>query len=80
MIDSSLSRLQRLCSDPEEIIRTCDNECGPVEWKETRVRSQRVMDGEIARDEPEATPLAHWKCETFHVAVDTVNNLMRNRF
>ena len=33
------------------------------------VRSRRVMDGEIARDEPEATPLAHWKCETFHVAV-----------
>jgi hypothetical protein len=38
------------------------------------------MDGEIARDEPEATPLVHWKREIFHVAVGTVINSMRNRF
>ena len=38
------------------------------------------MDGEIARDEPEETPLAEWKRETFHVAIDTIINSMKNRF
>ena len=80
MIDSCLSRLQRLRNDPDEIIKTCENECHQAKWKETRVRRRRVMDGEIASDEPETTPIAQWKRETFHVAVDTVINSMRNRF
>ena len=38
------------------------------------------MDGEIASDEPETTPISQWKRDTFYVAVDTVMNSMRNRF
>lgn len=38
------------------------------------------MDGEIAGDEPEETPVAQWKRETFYVAVDAVINSMKNRF
>ena len=38
------------------------------------------MDGEIASDEPETTPIAQWKRDTFYVAVDTVMNFMRKRF
>ena len=64
------SHLQAKCLT-HGIIRICDNDCGPVEWKESRVRHARVMDGEIAKDEPEETPYAQWKRETFHVAVDT---------
>ena len=80
MIDTSLSQLQRLRSNPDQIIRICDNDCGTIEWKESRVRRRRVLDDEITRDEPDETPLAQWKRETFHVAVDAVINSMRNRF
>ena len=38
MVDGCLSRLQRLRSDPDEIIRICKNECNKVKWHETRVR------------------------------------------
>ena len=74
MVDSSLSRLQSLHSDPDKIIQISDKDCGTVEWKEQTVKRRRVMDGEIARYEPDETPLAEWKRETFHVAVDTVIN------
>ena len=80
MVDGCLSRLQTLRSDPDKIIRICENECNEVKWHETRVRHRRMMDGEMASDEPEATAYAQWKRETFHVAVDTVINSMRNRF
>ena len=80
MIDGSLSQLQRLHNNPDEIIRLSYNDCGTVEWKEPRVRRRKVMDGEIAGDELDETPLAQWKRETFHVAVDTVINSMKNRF
>ena len=43
-------------------------------------RHRKMMDGEMASDEPEATAYAQWKRETFHVAVDTVINSMRNHF
>ena len=75
MVDSSLSRLHSVRSDPDKIIQISDKDCGTVEWKERRVRRRRVMDGEIARDEPEETPLAEWKRETF-----TVINSMKNCF
>ena len=42
----------------DKVIQISDNDCGTVDWKEPRVRRRRVMDGEIARDEPEETPLA----------------------
>ena len=80
MVDGCLSRLQRLRSDPDEIIRICENECNKVKWNETRVRHQKMMDGEMASDEPEATAYAQWKRETFHVGVNTVIISMRNRF
>ena len=75
MVNGCLSRLQRLRSDPDEIIRICENECNKVKWNETRVRHRKM-----ASDEPEATAYAQWKRETFHVAVDTIINSMRNRF
>ena len=58
MVDSSLSRLQSLRSDPDKVIQISDKDCGTFEWKERRVRRRRVMDGEIARDQPEETPIA----------------------
>ena len=58
MVDASLSRLQSLRSDPDKVIQISDKDCGTVEWKERRVRRRRVMDGEIARDQPEETPIA----------------------
>ena len=76
MITGPLSRyLQSVNVDLGKALAMID-----VIWKETRVRRRRVMDGEIASDEPETTPIAQWKRETFHVAVDTVINSMRNRF
>ena len=56
MVDSSLSRLQSLRSDPDKVIQISDKDCGTVEWKERRVRRRRVMDGEIARVETRNVP------------------------
>ena len=38
IIDSCLSRLQRLRNDPDEIIKTCENECHQAKWKKSFVR------------------------------------------
>ena len=37
MIDSCLSRLQRVRNDPDEIIKTCENERHQAKWKESDV-------------------------------------------
>ena len=80
MVNGCVSQLQRLRSDPDEIIRICENECNNVKWHETRVRHRKMMDAEMATNEPEATAHAQWKRETLHVAVDIVINSLRNRF
>jgi hypothetical protein len=52
LFDTALSRLQRLRSDPDKIIQITESDCETVDWKEKRVHRHRVMDGDIARDEP----------------------------
>ena len=65
MVDSCLSRLQKLRRDPDVIIGICENECNEVKWNETRARRRKMMDDEMASDEPEATVCAQWKREKF---------------
>ena len=80
MVDSAVSQLQKKRKIPDKIIEQATEEFEGAEWRVTRIRRRRMMDGELQRDQPADTAENQWKRETFHCVLDTILTFLKDRF
>ena len=81
MIESAIAQLAKLKEEPENIIKSVEEEFDPakVSWNSTRIRSRKMMDSEQARDDPALIASDQWKRETLYVAIDQISSGIRQR-
>ena len=80
LVDSSIEKIGKIRDEPEKILQIVETDFEGVQWKATRIRHKRVMDGEQERDQPASTAEAQWKRDTFYSVVDTIQGSMKQRF
>ena len=82
LLDTALQQLYTLRQAPENIIESVERDFNPeeVQWKETRLRKKKKMDGEEADDEPAATAESLWRREGFTCSIDAITEGIKNRF
>ena len=72
MVDSAVLQLQEMRKIPNTIIEQAKTEFEGAEWRATRIRRRRMMDGELQHDQPADTAENQWKRETFYCVLDAI--------
>ena len=80
MVHSAVFQLQEMRKIPDTIIEQAKTEFEGAEWRATRIRRRRMMDGELQHDQPADTAENQWKRETFYCVLDAILSSLKDRF